>query len=73
MALPVAGSYLRVVKKPQFPWIIAIVLIVGLAAGGALGLILAAAGLFIAYLVSLRLHPRMSREFAGIVLAIMFT
>ncbi len=46
-------------KKAHFPWILVAILIVGFAVGHALGLILAAVGLFIAYLTSLRLHPRM--------------
>ncbi len=49
-------------RKAQFPFILAGILIFGLAAGGALGLTIAAAGLAIAYLVSLRLHPRVSHR-----------
>jgi len=46
-------------RKPHFPWIIAGVLVVGYAGWHLLGLVVAALGLFIAYLASLRLHPRM--------------
>ena len=46
-------------KKTSFPWIIAVILILGLAVGHVLGLILAALGLVVAYGISLRLHPRM--------------
>lgn len=45
-------------RKAHFPWILAIILIGGFIFGHILGLVLAALGLFIAYLVSLRLHPR---------------
>jgi len=47
------------VKKSSFPWILAGVLVFGYAAGHTLGLILAAAGLGVSYLLSLHLHPRM--------------
>jgi hypothetical protein len=47
------------VKKTSFPWILIGILIVGFAVAGILGLIVAALGLGIAYISSLRLHPRM--------------
>jgi hypothetical protein len=47
------------VSKSSFPWIIVIILVIGLAVGHVLGLILAALGLVVAYGISLRLHPRM--------------
>jgi hypothetical protein len=46
------------VRKSSFPWILIGILVVGYAAGHIVGLVLAAAGLFIAYLLSLRIHPR---------------
>ena len=45
-------------RKTHFPWILAGILVVSFAAFGALGLTLAALGCGGAYLVSLRLHPR---------------
>lgn len=46
-------------KKPHFPWILAGILFVSFAAFGILGLIVAGIGTGGAYLVSLRIHPRM--------------
>jgi hypothetical protein len=46
------------VRKTQFPWVLIGILAFGFAAGRILGLVLAATGLLIAYLASLRLHPR---------------
>jgi len=45
-------------RKSHFPWAIVIILVIGYAGWHVLGLVLAATGLFIAYLASLRLHPR---------------
>ena len=45
-------------KRSTFPWAIVIILVVAWAGWHALGLVLAALGLGIAYLVSLWLHPR---------------
>jgi hypothetical protein len=47
------------VRKSSFPWAIIIILVVAYAAGHALGLVLAALGLLVVYISSLRLHPRM--------------
>ena len=46
-------------RKPHFPFILIGILILGFAVGNVLGLILASLGLGVAYLASLRLHPRM--------------
>ena len=46
-------------KKSNFPWILLGILVVGLAAGGIIGLILAMLGTGIAYGISLWIHPRM--------------
>ena len=46
-------------RKANFPWILIGILVLGFIVGHALGLILAALGCGVAYLVSLRLHPRM--------------
>jgi len=45
-------------RKAHFPFVLVAILIVGYAVASLLGLILAAAGLFVAYLASLRVHPR---------------
>lgn len=45
-------------RKAHFPWILAIILLGGFIFGHILGLVLAALGLFVSYLISLRLHPR---------------
>jgi hypothetical protein len=47
------------VRKAHFPWILAGILLVGYAGWHLVGLIIAAVGLLIAYLLSLRVHPRM--------------
>jgi hypothetical protein len=52
-------------RKAHFPWIIAIILVVAVAGWHLIGLILAAAGLFISYLASLRLHPRIRHGRCG--------
>ena len=46
-------------SKPSFPWILAGILFVSFAAFGVLGLIVAGIGTGGAYLISLRVHPRM--------------
>ena len=53
-----ATPIIRIVRKTNFPWILGGILGFGYAAGHATGLILAAAGLFAVYLLSLRVHPR---------------
>jgi hypothetical protein len=45
-------------RKGQFPWLLAIILVVGYAVFNVIGLVLAALLLFVAYLVSIRIHPR---------------
>lgn len=45
-------------SKSHFPWILLGILLLGAIIGRLAGFILAALGLFIAYFVSLRLHPR---------------
>ena len=45
-------------RKEQFPWTLIVILVLGYLVAHLLGLILAALGLFIAYLASIRLHPR---------------
>jgi hypothetical protein len=47
------------VRKSSFPWAIAIILLIGYAGWHLTGLAIAAVGLFAAYLLSLRVHPRM--------------
>jgi hypothetical protein len=44
-------------QRAHFPWVLLIILIVGFAAFGILGLILAAIGLVVAYFFGVRLHP----------------
>lgn len=46
-------------RKTQFPVVLALILAAGFIFGRIAGLILAALGLGVAYLVSLRWHPRM--------------
>ena len=46
-------------SKPQFPWILVGILAFSLLAFHLAGLILASLGCGVAYLVSLRIHPRM--------------
>jgi hypothetical protein len=46
-------------SKPSFPWILVGILLFSTLAFHLLGLILAGLGCGVAYLVSLRLHPRM--------------
>ncbi len=60
-----AALTVRDVKKTQFPWVIAVVLVVAYAGWHLVGLALAGTGLFIAYLVSLKLHPRMRHGRCG--------
>ncbi len=45
-------------RKTQFPVILVLILVLGFIFGHITGLILAALGLFVSYLISLRLHPR---------------
>ncbi len=45
-------------SRSRFPWILAGILLVSLAAWGVTGLVLAALGLSAAWYASLRLHPR---------------
>jgi hypothetical protein len=54
------APYRAAMSKPQFPWILAGILIVSTLAFHLVGLILAGLGCGVAYLVSLRL-PRTSR------------
>jgi hypothetical protein len=46
------------VQKRHFPWILLGILVAGYAVASIVGLVLAAIGLFIVYLASLRVHPR---------------
>lgn len=45
-------------QRSHFPWVLIGILVLGYLIAGVLGLVLAALGLFVAYLVSLRVHPR---------------
>jgi hypothetical protein len=45
-------------SKSRFPWVLAGILVLSFAAFNVAGLVLAALGLFVAYFLSLRLHPR---------------
>ena len=45
-------------QKRHFPWILLAILVAAFAGAGIVGLILAALVLFVIYLASLRLHPR---------------
>ena len=56
---PLTAPIVRGVKKSSFPWILVGILVVGLAAGGVVGLALAGFGCGVAYAISLRSHPRM--------------
>jgi hypothetical protein len=53
------------VRKSQFPWAIVIILVIGYALGSILGLVLAALGLLVVYISSLRLHPRTRHRACG--------
>ena len=46
-------------SKPQFPWILAGILLFSLLAFHLVGLVLAGLGCGVAYAISLRIHPRM--------------
>jgi hypothetical protein len=50
--------YRPAMRKEQFPWLLIGIPVLGYLVFHAVGLILAVLGLFIAYLVSIRLHPR---------------
>ena len=45
-------------RKAHFPWILALILVLGFIFGHITGLLLAALGLFVSYFLSLRFHPR---------------
>ena len=45
-------------RKGQVPWLLVVILVVGYAAFNVIGLVLAALGLFVVYLLSIRIHPR---------------
>jgi hypothetical protein len=53
-------AIVRVVQKRRFPFILAVILIAGYAYASTVGLILAAVGLAVIYLLSLRVHPRIN-------------
>lgn len=55
---PPAAPNVRIVSKARYPWILTGILVVAWAGWHLTGLILASTGLFIAYFLSLRLHPR---------------
>jgi hypothetical protein len=45
-------------QRQHFPWILIGILALGAFGGGVLGFVIAAVGMFIVYLVTLRVHPR---------------
>ena len=58
MALTSNVPYRPAMRKEQFPWVLIAILVLGYLVFNVLGLVLAVLGLFVAYFVSVRLHPR---------------
>jgi hypothetical protein len=58
VALTSNVPYRPAMRKGQFPWALIVILVLGYLAFNVVGLVLAALGLFVAYFVSVRLHPR---------------
>jgi hypothetical protein len=65
LAPPAYLSYRPRMQRSHFPWALIAILVVGYVLGHTVGLILAALGLFVVYLASLRVHPRIRHRACG--------